>query len=99
MLTAKQARELMPKRKISTLLSEVFEKIEINAAADRDSARISSLISDEERFAWIADYVYHGKKDGTIGLLIAELTKLGYTCTNVYEERQFVDMDVIVSWE
>lgn len=99
MLTAEEARKLMPKNKIAVLLEEVLNGIRAAAEMDKHECRLSGLLSDKDRFEWIRQYVYVGKNDGVAGKLIKELHDLGYKVRTLYEERQFVDMDIIVSWE
>lgn len=97
MLTAEQARAMMPSYRIEALTKEVCQGIEIQAANDQKECRISGLLSNDEKYEWISEYVYHGKL-GVMSQLVDRLKELGYTCSKLYTESQFVDMDVIVSW-
>ena len=98
MLTAKEAKELMPSNLITTILKEVELAIAEAAKKDLKSLRFSSATTREERFAWIREYVYKKSKVTPLNKVIEILGAHGFVCKTLYEERQFVDMDVIITW-
>ena len=101
MRTAQEMRNLMPESVVEAILAE-FEKSAVDAAKNsRNSVRLYGVI---DRAGWPAShevhqYVYEKKPTDLMKRVESRLVEAGYKVTAFYEERQFVDMDIVVSWE
>ena len=101
MRDAQQMRSLMPESVVNHILTE-FEKRAAEAAKQgQTSIRMYGVI---EGAGWpasheIHQYVYERKPTDLMKKVQARLEEAGYKVSPLYEERQFVDMDIIVSWE
>ena len=100
MRTAQQMRALSPEIVVDNILSE-FEKTAVEASkSGRTSIRLYQII---ERAGGSASnevhmYVYERKPSDLMKKVEARLVEAGYKVSALYEERQFVDMDIVVSW-
>lgn len=102
MLTAEEARRMMPKSietEVAELLEAIGKAIAVRAQEGQTQLRYGNQFlgpgavkvafgyGDDERTRAIIQGVGQG------------LEGAGYTLSRVYEERQFVDMDLTVSWK
>lgn len=105
MKLADELKSLMPSQKAIALKNIIIEKLKEFAAKDMSECRLSSIFSALDK-EWNDSvyYVYRNgeaawKKDNVVGKIFAELEKEGISTRFFYEERQFVDMDIIISWK
>ena len=101
MRTAQQMRTLLPTAVMDNILSEFDKQAADAAKRGATSIRLYSVI---DQAGWpasheIHQYVYEKKPTELMKKVQAKLEEAGYAVTAFYEERQFVDMDIIVSWE
>ena len=101
MRDAQQMRALMPESVVNNILSE-FEKKAVDAAK-RNGAEVS-LYHVIEKAGWpaaheIHQFVYEKKPTELMLKVVARLKEAGYSVKAHYSEGQFVEMDIIVSWE
>jgi len=101
MRDAQQMRALMPEVVVNNILSE-FEKKAIDAAK-RNATEIR-LYQVIEQAGWpasheIHQFVYENKPTALMLKVVARLKEAGYSVKAHYFEGQFVEMDIIVSWE
>lgn len=103
MKTAAEMRALNPKFITDAILKEVENKIEEMARTGQTSLRFSIATSHPNRFKMINNWVYAPVVDSPEGVMMAsivrELEAAGYTVKAHYEDRQFVDIDIIISWD
>jgi hypothetical protein len=100
MKTAQQMRNLMPESVVEAILTE-FEKEAIDAAKrGATSLRLYGVIHRAGCSASheIHQYVYKKNPTDLMKKVESRLVEAGYKITAFYEQRQFVDMDIIVSW-
>lgn len=101
MRNAQQMRDLMPEVVVNNILSE-FEKKAVDAAKrNQTEVRLYQVI---EQAGWpasheIHQFVYEQKPTDLMLKVVARLKEAGYSVKAHYSESQFVDMDIIVSWE
>jgi hypothetical protein len=100
MRTAQQMKNLMPESVVEAILTE-FEKSAVDAAKrGANSVRLYGII---DRAGWpasheIHQYVYEKKPTDLMKKVESRLIESGYKVKALYQELQFVDMDIIVSW-
>lgn len=100
MITATEAINLMPSKKIDAILNALDEQIHNAAKNDRTSIRISSISAVwPEIFNEVTNYVYHNNPSELMKSVLNTMTKHGYHIQSLYEERQFVDIDIIIEWK
>ena len=93
MITAKEAKE------ISTTLStdDCMKFLEDKVVSAANKKETSIIIRSDPYARWMYDISY--EKDVSQGReVIGKLRDLGYTVTEHYEEHQFVDMGLKISW-
>ena len=101
MRDAQQMRALMPDVVVNNILAE-FEKRAAEAAKrGQTEIRLYQVI---EGAGWPAShevhqYVYERKPTDLMQRVEARLKQAGYQVKGHYSESQFVDMDIIVSWD
>lgn len=103
MLKADEARAMMPARQAELILQKIEEKVKRSARTNSNWTRLYDAFSDvlgiEEAASLIRQVVYDRQSPPLWDVVKAELVKAGYTIDTIYEERQFVDMDIKISWE
>ncbi len=101
MRDTQQMRALMPEVVVNRILS-VFERKAVDAAKrNATEVRLYQVI---EQTGWpasheIHQFVYEKKPTELMLKVVARLKEAGYSVKAHYSEGQFVDMDIIVSWE
>jgi hypothetical protein len=104
MTLASELRDLMPSNKAEALRKVIIEKMKEIAKKDHKQCRLSSVFNaSEPEWTESVYFVYSNgmdkwKKEIVLGKIFAELEKEGITTKFLYEERQFVDMDILISW-
>lgn len=100
MTTAADIRALMPVPVPTTddLVAEVVEACKLVAKQGGAKIRMTAALASADRFNMIHEYVYERVKECPIASVCQALEQLGFETKILYEERQFVDLDVIVSW-
>lgn len=94
-ITADEARALCGTDKAQETLGVIYERIRKAAALGQTQVRYATE-SDMGVYNWDRE----AKKPTTpLGRIVVEqLRKDGYTVTTYYEERQFVDLGLVISW-
>lgn len=101
MRDAQGMRALMPEAVVNNILTEFEKRASEAAKRGNTSIRMYQVL---EGAGWpasheIHQYVYERKPTNLMKKVQAKLEEAGYKVAPFYEERQFVDMDIIVSWE
>lgn len=100
--TAEDARKLMPSNVeeiAKKILKDINDAVRVAAVEDRTYIRLHTIVGRH----WDADsllhtVVYEGKRDTVWDLIEPKLLEAGYKVRKIYEERQFVEIDISVSW-
>lgn len=98
MKTAAEMRALNPKYAAVNILTELEKSILFATRQGWTEVRLSSAITHPDRFTWIQSWI-NSLDCPIVENIITELRDAGYKVDPFYEERQFVDMDIIISWE
>ena len=93
MISAKEAKKMMPFPSVGSELKAIEAAIKIAAANGRSSIRYTGTKS---QFA--SGDLYSGKYPSHIIDIIAELRKFGYSADIKCEEKQFVDIYLFINW-
>ena len=91
-ITANQAREIMPSIKVEIILNELM--VEISEAAKSDSSRLYV-----REYGFGDGALYSSKVPSLQNQIITKLRELGYTAEIRIEEKQFVDIYLLITWE
>ena len=95
-LTAAKARLLMPVNQLAAWVSEVEPLIERAAKKNLASIRVPFHITK----TWPCDSVTVPRLDVSPGKDFAEhFRQAGFVVKDHYEDRQFVDAAIVISWE
>lgn len=97
MKTAAEMRALNPKFTVQNVLAEIEKSIEAVNQQGQLEIRLTVATTHADRFDWTRDWIT-GTDRPMIESIVGELRAAGYKVTELYEERQFVDMDIIISW-
>ncbi len=95
MLTAQQARSMMPVDS-NGVLEEILKLIESRALDGEEEVKIYQ--SKGITFGSSALYCSEDKYPKSVKEVLSELRKLGYSAGIRCEERQFVDIYLLVKW-
>ena len=103
MITARQARENMPKYDIDKIANECLPKIEAAiveaSVAGKTKIRFTHIINSVEANEWVRQYVNErNRKKTPLIKIITIMEENGFKCYEYYSKQQLVDIDVIFSW-
>lgn len=88
-LRAEHARALMPQHAFENAVMKINGAIRAAAAKNQTQVRID----------WLCTITGHSATLTPLGeLVVNAYTKAGYTTREIYEERQFVDIGMALSW-
>ena len=91
MISAKQARTIVGPSKEDYL--EVLERRIIKAAEGKN---YEVILYDKPYVYWLYDAKH---RDATVEAVLNDLRELGYQVSLYYNESQFVDMGLKISWQ
>lgn len=97
MKTAAEMRASNPTNVVNKVLLELEEHIEVINRNGGTETRFSAACDHPDRFTWVQEWV-NSNDCSMIEAIIGELRIAGYRVTELYEEKQFVDIDIIISW-
>ena len=97
MKTAAEMRATNPKFTAQNVLTELEKSIEFANRHGQLEIRLSCATVHPDRFQWIGDWT-NSVNSPIVEDIIRQLRDAGYKVTEFYEERQFVDIDIIISW-
>lgn len=98
MKTAAEMRALNPKYAAKAIIDELERSILFATRQGWTEVRLSRAITHSERFSWIQSWI-NDIDCPMVESIIGELREAGYKVSDFYEEKQFVDMDIIISWD
>lgn len=95
-ITAKEARELAQLDKTEEILAKIYERIREAATRGDTSIRFAGNANEMGVYQFVG-----GKQPGTpLGRRVVDRLRAdGYKVTTYYEELQFVDLGLVISWE
>lgn len=96
-LTAEEVRNMMPSKLYEVTLNKVYVKIKKAAEEDRTETSIAEEIGHDLVTLWFHPQINKPKPE-IISYIKDTLESQGFRIREVYEDRQFVLMDLIVSW-
>lgn len=98
MKTAAEMRATNPKFTVKNVLKEIEAAIERVNSGGTTNTRFTTSTTHPDRFDWIRLWTY-GEDCIPLDSIVLELRRAGYTVTSWYEDNQFTDMDIMISWE
>lgn len=97
MKTAAEMRATNPKFLVQNTIDEIEKAIMFANRQGWTEIRLANACTHPDRFSWVKDWT-SCIDNKTIESIVLVLRDLGYKVTVLYEEKQFVDMDIIISW-
>jgi hypothetical protein len=99
MKTAAEMRVSNPKFSIQYILAEIEKSIERVNNDSRTEIRLTAATIHPDRFLWMqAWFGVTPDLNPMIENIVQELLDAGYKVTELYKRKQFVELDIIISW-